>query len=109
MQILQPEHIKEYLQCSKCPRTPSHVLSGAGQRIAQGELTALLWSDLDIQNRTIYVSKQYVKNPNGELTPSRPKRRLRSEKYVFPEAVRPLIAEHGKHPESPYVPLAGNR
>ncbi len=35
--------------------------------LRKGEITALLWSDLDIQNRTISVSKQSVKNPNGEL------------------------------------------
>lgn len=29
----------------------------------KGELAALLWDDLDIQNRTISVSKQYIKNP----------------------------------------------
>ena len=77
MQILQPEHIKEYLGCSKCPGEDSSPCSiwswSAGLR--KGEITALLWSDLDIQNRTISVSKQYVKNPNGELTLSRPKTR----------------------------------
>lgn len=41
--------------------------------LRKGELTALLWSDLDITDKTISVSKQCVKNPNGELTPSRPK------------------------------------
>ena len=32
--------------------------------LRKGELVALLWSDLDIENRTIFVSKQYVRNPN---------------------------------------------
>ena len=36
--------------------------------LRKGEITALLWNDLDTQNKTISVSKQYVKNPNGELT-----------------------------------------
>ena len=73
MQILQPEHIKEYLDAANArgllPRFYLELVSG----LRKGELTALLWSDLDIQNRTISVSKQYVKNPNGELTLTRPK------------------------------------
>ena len=35
--------------------------------LRKGEITALLWSDLDARNNTISVSKQSVKNPNGEL------------------------------------------
>ena len=31
--------------------------------LRKGELTALLWSDLDIEDKTISVSKQYIKNP----------------------------------------------
>ena len=72
--------------------------------LRKGEITALLWSDLDIQNKTISVSKQYVKNPNGELTLSRPKTETSVRKVSIPqEAVDLLIAEHGKHPENPYM------
>lgn len=39
--------------------------------LRKGELITLLWDDLDIQNRTISVSKQYIKNPSGKLTLSR--------------------------------------
>ena len=35
--------------------------------LRKGEITALLWSDLDARNNTISVSKQSVKNPNGGL------------------------------------------
>ena len=73
MQILQPEHIKTYLDAAEkrglLPMFYLELVSG----LRKGELTAFLWSDLDITNRTISVSKQYVKNPNGELTLSRPK------------------------------------
>ena len=34
---------------------------------------ALLWDDLDIRNKTISVSKQYVGNPDGSLELTRPK------------------------------------
>ena len=104
MQILQPEHIKEYLNAANArgllPMFYLELVSG----LRKGELTALLWSDLNIQNRTIYVSKQYVKNPNGELTLSRPKTETSVRKVSIPQdAVDLLIAEHGKHPENPYM------
>ena len=85
MQILQPEHIKTYLDAADkrglLPMFYLKLVSG----LRKGELTALLWSDLDIADKTISVSKQYVKNPNGELTLSRPKRRLLSEKLASPK------------------------
>ena len=75
-----------------------------GSGLRKGELTALLWSDLDIQNRTISVSKQYIKNPNGELALTRPKTETSIRKVSIPqEAVGLLISEHNKHPENPYM------
>ena len=104
MQILQPEHIKTYLDAAEkrglLPMFYLELVSG----LRKGELTALLWSDLDITNRTISVSKQYVKNPNGELTLSRPKTETSVRKVSVPqEAVDLLVAEHKKHPDNPYM------
>ena len=104
MQILPPEHIKDYLEAADrrglLPMFYLELVTG----LRKGEITALLWSDLDIQNKTISVSKQYVKNPNGELTLSRPKTETSVRKVSIPqEAVDLLIAEHGKHPENPYM------
>ena len=104
MQILPPEHIKDYLDAADrrglLPMFYLELVTG----LRKGEITALLWSDLDIQNKTISVSKQYVKNPNGELTLSRPKTETSVRKVSIPqEAVDLLIAEHGKHPENPYM------
>ena len=104
MQILQPEHIKTYLDAADkrglLPMFYLELVSG----LRKGELTALLWSDLDIQNKTISVSKQYVKNPNGELTLSRPKTETSVRKVSIPqEAVDLLVAEHKKHPDNPYM------
>ena len=104
MQILPSEHIKDYLEAADrrglLPMFYLELVTG----LRKGEITALLWSDLDIQNKTISVSKQYVKNPNGELTLSRPKTETSVRKVSIPqEAVDLLIAEHGKHPENPYM------
>ena len=104
MKILHPDHISAYLDAAEqrgaLPMFYLELVSG----LRKGEITALLWSDLDIQNKTISVSKQYVKNPNGELTLSRPKTETSVRKVSIPqEAVDLLIAEHGKHPENPYM------
>ena len=104
MQILQPQHIKAYLDEAEkrdvLPMFYLELVSG----LRKGELTALLWTDLDIENRTISVSKQYIKNPNGELTLSRPKTETSVRKVSIPQdAVDLLIAEHQKHPENPYM------
>ena len=104
MQILPPEHIKDYLEAADrrglLPMFYLELLSG----LRKGEITALLWSDLDIQNKTISVSKQYIKNPNGELTLSRPKTETSVRKVSIPrEAVDLLVAEHKKHPGNPYM------
>lgn len=104
MQILQPEHIKTYLDAAEkrglLPMFYLELVSG----LRKGELAALLWSDLDMTNRTISVSKQYVKNPNGELTLSRPKTETSVRKGSAPqEAVDLLVAEHKRHPNNPYM------
>ena len=104
VQILQPEHIKTYLDAADkrglLPMFYLELVSG----LRKGELTALLWSDLDITDKTISVSKQYVKNPNGELTLSRPKTETSVRKVSIPqEAVDLLVAEHKKHPDNPYM------
>ena len=111
MKILHPDHISAYLNAAErrnaLPMFYLELVSG----LRKGELTALLWSDLDIQNRTISVSKQYVKNPNGELTLSRPKTETSVRKVSIPqEAIDLLIAEHDKHPDNPYMfpsPITG--
>ena len=111
MKILHPDHISSYLNAAErrnaLPMFYLELVSG----LRKGELTALLWSDLDIQNRTISVSKQYVKNPNGELTLSRPKTETSVRKVSIPqEAIDLLIAEHDKHHDNPYMfpsPITG--
>ena len=104
MQILPPEHIKDYLEAADrrglLPMFYLELVTG----LRKGEITALLWSDLDTLNKTISVSKQYVKNPNGELTLSRPKTETSVRKISIPQdAIDLLIAEHSKHPENPYM------
>ena len=104
MKILAPEHIKGYLDAADqrglLPMFYLELVSG----LRKGELVALLWSDLDTQNKTISVSKQYIKNPNGELTLSRPKTETSVRRVSIPQtAVDLLSQEHDKHPTNPYM------
>ena len=104
MKTLRPEHLKSYLDAADArgvlPMFYLELVSG----LRKGELVALLWDDLDIQNRTISVSKQYIKNPSGKLTLSRPKTETSVRRVSIPqEAVALLIQEHEKHLSNPYM------
>ena len=104
MKILPADHIKSYLDAANArgllPMFYLELVSG----LRIGELVALRWDDLDTQNRTISVIKQYIKNPNGELTLSRPKTETSVRQVSIPQtAVNLLIQEHEKHPDNPYL------
>ena len=111
MKILPPEHMKAYLDAAEArgllPMFYLELVSG----LRKGELVALRWDDLDIQQRTIFVSKQYVRNPDGSLELTRPKTENSVRLVSIPQtAVDLLIQEHSKHPDSPYMfpsPLTG--
>ena len=104
MQILPSEDMHAYLEAAKArdllPMFYLELVSG----LRKGELVALRWDDVDIQNRTISVSKQYVRNPDGSLELTRPKTENSVRLVSIPQtAVDLLIQEHDKHPDSPYL------
>ena len=104
MKILPPEQIKSYLtaadQRGVLPMFYLELISG----LRKGELVALQWSDLDIENKTISVSKQAGRNSAGEPDITRPKTENSIRKISIPqEAVDLLVAEHQKHPGSPWM------
>lgn len=111
MQILPAEHIHAYLSAADTrgllPMFYLELVSG----LRKGELAALRWDDVDVENRTISVSKQYVRNPDGSLELTRPKTENSVRLVSIPQAaVDLLIQEHDKHPDSPYLfpsPLTG--
>ena len=111
MKILTPEHMKAYLEAAAArgmlPMFYLELVSG----LRKGELVALRCDDLDVQGRTISVSKQYVRNPDGSLELTRPKTENSVRLVSIPQAaVELLIQEHAKHPDSPYLfpsPLTG--
>ena len=111
MKILPPEDMKAYLDAAEArgllPMFYLELVSG----LRKGELVALRWDDLDIQQKTISVSKQYVRNPDGSLELTRPKTENSVRLVSIPQtAVDLLIQEHAKHSDSPYMfpsPLTG--
>ena len=111
MKILPPEHMKAYLEAADrrglLPMFYLELVSG----LRKGELVALRWDDLDVKSKTISVSRQYVRNPDGSLELTRPKTENSIRLVSIPQtAVDLLIQEHGKHPDSPYLfpsPLTG--
>jgi len=104
MKILPPEQIKSYLtaadQRGVLPMFYLELISG----LRKGELVALQWSDLDIENKTISVSKQAGRNNAGEPDITRPKTENSIRKISIPQdAVDLLIAEHQKNPSNPWM------
>ena len=104
MKILPPEQIKSYLTAAEqrgvLPMFYLELISG----LRKGELVALQWLDLDIENKTISVSKQAGRNSAGEPDITRPKTENSIRKISIPQdAVDLLVAEHQKHPDNPWM------
>ena len=104
MQILQPEHIKDYLDAADkrglLPMFYLELVSG----LRKGELVALQWTDLDEDNSTISVSKQVSWDTAGNRILSQPKTRNSIREVSIPQdAVELLKQEHAKHPDNPWM------
>ena len=104
MKILRPEDMKAYLEAADkrgvLPMFYLELVTG----IRKGELTALLWSDLDEERRTISVSKQAVGDRHRNVTISRPKTENSVRKISIPQsAIELLRQEHEKHPDNPWM------
>ena len=104
MQILPPEHIKDYLDAADrrgvLPMFYLELVSG----LRKGEPVALQWSDLDEANCTISISKQASWDTEGNLILSRPKTGNSIREVSIPQdAVELLKQEHAKHPSNPWM------
>lgn len=104
MKILHPEDMKAYLTAAErrgvLPMFYLELVSG----VRKGELVALLWDDLDMERRTISVSKQALSRPGGEIVVNRPKTENSIRAVSIPqEAVDLLVEEHKKHPDNLYM------
>ena len=103
MQIIPPEKIRDYLKAAEewgvLPMFYLELSTG----LRRGELVALLWSDLNLQTKTLTVSKS-VSRGKGELVVTEPKTENSiREIYLSDEAIRLLMEERKHHPFSPYM------
>ena len=74
--------------------------------LRRGELVALLWSDLNLQTKSLTVSKS-VSRGKGELVVTEPKTdNSVREIYLSDEAIRLLVEDRKNHPFSPYMFLS---
>ena len=104
MKILHPEDISAYLKAAEARGVLPMFFLELTSGLRKGELVALLWSDLDIERKTLSVSKQVVRAEGRELKVTRPKTATSIRKISIPkEAVELLIQEHEKHPDNLYM------
>lgn len=71
MKALLPEQLKACLTAANARNVLPMFCLELVNGLRKGELVALLWPDLDTGHKTISVSKQYVRNPSGEVMLSR--------------------------------------
>ena len=103
MKILPQEKIGMYLAEAERRGLLAAFYLELTSGLRRGELLALQWADLDVESKTLSVTKQ-VNRINGELVVSPPKTRNSVRTMALPQqAVDLLIAEHKKHPTNPYL------
>ena len=103
MKILPQEKIGMYLAEAERRGLLSAFYLELTTGLRRGELLALQWTDLDVESKTLSVTKQ-VNRINGELVVSPPKTRNSVRTLALPQqAVDLLVAEHKKHSRNPYL------
>ena len=103
MKILPQEKIGMYLAEAERRGLLAAFYLELTTGLRRGELLALQWTDLDVESKTLSITKQ-VNRINGELVVSPPKTRNSVRTLALPQqAVDLLIAEHKKHSRNPYM------
>ena len=104
MKTLQPDDLKAYLDAAERRGALAMFFLELVSGIRKGELVALRWEDLDVEQRTISVSKQALKDADNNLVVARPKTENSVRLISIPqEAVELLVREHAKHPGNPWL------
>ena len=104
IKCLKPEDAKKYLaEAERQGILPMFFLEFC-TGLRRGELVALLWTDLDMANKTISITKQGIDKEDGKIEVAALKTATSMRIIPIPQkAVDLLIAEHEKHPDSPYM------
>ena len=103
MKILPEALIGPYLSAAKEHGILAPMYLELTTGLRRGELLALRWEDLDVQNRTLSINKS-VARQNGKLVISTPKTPNSIRTVLLPEeTVKLLVEEHERHPVNPYL------
>ena len=104
MKTLKPEDISKYLEEAKRRNVLPMFFLELCTGLRKGELIALLWSDLNMEDKTISVTKQASRKKGGGSRVTKPKTATSVRTESIPqEAIDLLIEEHNKHPDNPYM------
>ena len=104
MKVLAPEHLGDYLKAAEQLGVLPMFFLELSTGLRKGELAALLWSDLDLDAKTLTVSKQAIGVKGGGVKVSPPKTETSVRRIAVSEqAVSLLVQEHAKHPDNPYL------
>jgi len=103
MKVIPIEKIGDYLKAAErfgvLPIFYLELCTG----LRRGELLALLWTDLNVEKRTISITKS-MQRINGERKVRAPKTENSNRTVVIPQrAVDLLVCEHEKHPENEFM------
>ena len=103
MNILPEALIGPYLSAAKEHGILAPMYLELTTGLRRGELLALRWEDLDVQNCTLSINKS-VARQNGKLVISTPKTPNSIRTVLLPEdTVKLLVEEHERHPANPYL------
>lgn len=103
MQIIPPEKLGDYLRAAEehgvLPMFYLELKTG----LRRGELLAPLWTDLNVKEKCLTVSKSVARR-KGELRVTEPKTKNSIRiVYIDNEAMRLLVEDRKHHPFSPYL------
>ena len=110
MRVLTAEQVGAYLREAERRGVLPIFYLELTTGLRQGELLALLWTDLDVEKSQLSVSKS-LSYLRGEFKVTTPKTKYSVRTITLPrQTVELLIAEHGNHPNNPYMfpsPITG--
>ena len=102
-EVYSKEEVETLLQCARNTALYLPLMIEICLGLRRGELLALRWEDLDVQNRTLSINKS-VARQGGKLVISTPKTPNSIRTVLLPtDTVKLLVEEHEKHPANPYL------